>query len=120
VEARNFVALEDWLNDGVALAGPVARECLFGWYGDNTAARGRWVLSGRVVSPADFIKPSLAMIPMKDRIVPPTSALVLARALPHALIRPLAAGHIGMMTGSRAKTDVYGPLVRWLNRVGRH
>ena len=118
--ARDFVALEDWLNDGVALAGPVARECLFGWYGDNTAARGRWVLSGRVVSPADFIKPSLAMIPMKDRIVPPTSALVLARALPHALIRPLAAGHIGMMTGSRAKTDVYGPLVRWLNRVGRH
>ena len=25
----NFVALEDWLNDGVPLAGPVARECLF-------------------------------------------------------------------------------------------
>ena len=27
----NFVALEDRLNDGVPLAGPVARECLFDW-----------------------------------------------------------------------------------------
>src|SRR5690606_469259 len=27
---RRFVAMEDWLNDGVALAGPVARECLLG------------------------------------------------------------------------------------------
>ena len=31
--AQNFVALEDWLNDGVPLTGPVARECLEGWYG---------------------------------------------------------------------------------------
>src|SRR6185312_6318037 len=40
--ARRFVALEDWANDGVTLAGPVARECLFGWYGENTPAAGRW------------------------------------------------------------------------------
>ena len=38
--ARLFVALEDWLNDGVPLAAPVARECLAGWYGENTPARG--------------------------------------------------------------------------------
>src|SRR5579875_1773367 len=31
--AQLFVALEDWLNDGVPLAAPVARETLFGWYG---------------------------------------------------------------------------------------
>jgi len=119
-KARDFVALEDWLNDGVALAGPVARECLFGWYAQNSAARGEWLLAGRAVSPADFIKPSLAMIPMKDRIVPPASAMALAQALPNVLIRPLAAGHIGMMTGGRAKTDIYGYLVRWLKRVTRN
>ncbi|MDG2286014.1 MAG: alpha/beta fold hydrolase, partial [Alphaproteobacteria bacterium] len=33
VEADAFVALEDWINDGVPLAAPVAREALFGWYG---------------------------------------------------------------------------------------
>ena len=29
-QAAKFVALEDWLNDGVGLAAPVARECLQG------------------------------------------------------------------------------------------
>jgi len=119
-KARDFVALEDWLNDGVPLAGPVARDCLFGWYGANQPAKGEWILAGHKVSPQDFIKPSLAMIPMKDRIVPPASAMALAQALPHVLIRPLAAGHIGMMTAGRAKTDIYGPLVRWLKRVTRN
>jgi len=39
--AEDFVALEDWLNDGIPLAGPIARDCLFGWYGANTPVRGR-------------------------------------------------------------------------------
>lgn len=118
-KARDFVALEDWLNDGVPLAGPVARECLFGWYGADSAAKGQWLLAGKPVRPQDFIKPSLAMVPMKDRIVPPASAMALAEALPQVTIRPLAAGHIGMMTSGRAKTDVYGPFVRWLKRYTR-
>ena len=35
--AREFVLLEDWINGGAPLAGPVARECLVGWYGDRKA-----------------------------------------------------------------------------------
>ena len=49
--ARLFVALEDWLNDGVPLAAPVARECLGGWYGENTPARGEWRIAGLAVDP---------------------------------------------------------------------
>ncbi|HER26371.1 MAG TPA: alpha/beta fold hydrolase, partial [Rhodospirillales bacterium] len=40
--ARQFTALEDWVNDGVPLAGPVARQCLNGWYIENTPGRGQW------------------------------------------------------------------------------
>ncbi|MCY4480523.1 MAG: alpha/beta fold hydrolase, partial [Rhodospirillales bacterium] len=36
--ARNFVALEDWLNDAVPLTGPVAPACLEDWYGANAPA----------------------------------------------------------------------------------
>lgn len=116
-KARDFVALEDWLNDGVPLVGKVAQECLFGWYVDNDTAKGRWALGGDPVRPQSFIKPSLALIPAKDRIVPPASAMALAQALPKARIRVIEAGHIGMMTAGRAKTEVYGPLLRWLRRV---
>ncbi|MHA1567719.1 MAG: alpha/beta fold hydrolase, partial [Alphaproteobacteria bacterium] len=46
-KARAFVALEDWLNDGVGLAGPVAHECLGGWYGENITGRGQWQVGGQ-------------------------------------------------------------------------
>jgi polyhydroxyalkanoate synthase len=116
-KARDFVAMEDWLNDGVPLAGPAAKECLFGWYVDNSAARGTWSLGGTPMRPEKFIKPALAMVPAKDRIVPPASALSLAEALPQARIRMVASGHIGMVTGRRAKSDVYSYLTKWLTRI---
>ncbi|WP_371738085.1 alpha/beta fold hydrolase [Magnetospirillum sp. UT-4] len=119
-KARDFVALEDWANDGVALAGPVAHECLFGWYGDNTPARGGWRVAGRVVSPAAIRCPTLAIIPERDRIVPPDSALPLAAAIPGCRLVTVKGGHVGMLLSSRAKTEVYGPLAKWLVRSALH
>ena len=108
--------MEDWANDGVALAGPVARECLFDWYGDNTPAMGRWRIAGRAVMPEEVAARTLLMVPRRDRIVPPSSALPLAERLPRAKVMMLSGGHVGMLTGPRAKTDVYRPLMRWLQR----
>ena len=118
--ARDFVALEDWANDGVPLAGPVARECLFGWYGDNDPALGRWLIKDRPVFPEEVTVPTLLLIPHRDRIVPPTSALPLAERIPGAKLMMLSGGHVGMLTGPRAKTEVYGPLVRWMQRRCRN
>jgi polyhydroxyalkanoate synthase subunit PhaC len=114
--ARDFVALEDWANDGVPLAGPVARECLFGWYGENDPVEGRWCIEGRPVNPECVTVPTLVMIPQRDRIVPPASALPLWERIPSAKLMRLSGGHVGMLTGPRAKTEVYGPLMRWLHR----
>ncbi|WP_255448527.1 alpha/beta fold hydrolase [Telmatospirillum sp. J64-1] len=117
--AEIFVAVEDWLNDGVPLAAEVAKECLFGWYGRNEPARGEWRIGGMVVEPEALDLPTLVMVPRRDRIVPPASALPLARKISRIRCRTLATGHIGMIAGARAKTDVYGPLSLWLKeRVG--
>ncbi|MCH9053184.1 MAG: 30S ribosomal protein S11 [Proteobacteria bacterium] len=113
-KARHFVVLEDWLNDGVPLAGPVAHECLVGWYVENRPARGAWRIAGRPVLPAEVRAPCLVMIPGRDHIVPPASAAPLADALPRAERRVVGAGHIGMVAGGRAATILYGPLARWL------
>src|SRR5579862_280405 len=87
--ANQFVALEDWLNDGVPMAANVARECLAGWYGENRTGRGRWRIAGHLVDPTRLALPALAVIPHQDRIVPPGSALALAKALPNAeILRP--------------------------------
>jgi polyhydroxyalkanoate synthase len=110
---RHFVATEDWLNDGVPLAGPVARECLFGWYGNNTPASGTWRVAGRAVDPARFAGRTLLVVPEHDRIVPPESALALADALPDATLCQPPLGHIGMMVGGRAKQLVWQKLAAW-------
>ncbi len=114
-KAEAFVALEDWLNDGVPLSAPVARECLAGWYGENTPARGAWRVDGRRVDPARLDLPCLCLIPSQDRIVPPASARALAEAIPGAESLTPAAGHIGMVVGSRARAAAWKPLSNWLN-----
>lgn len=114
--ARAFVALEDWANDGVPLAGPTARDCLFGWYAANDPAAGRWRVGGRPVRPAEVAAPTLVVVPERDRIVPPESARPLAAAIPGARMLTVKGGHVGMLLSPRAKTDVYGPLANWLVR----
>ncbi|MGH7000555.1 MAG: alpha/beta fold hydrolase, partial [Stellaceae bacterium] len=115
-EERDFVALEDWINDGVALALPVARDCLTGWYGANTPARGQWRVAGTAIAPARLALPSLVIVPAQDRIVPPASAAALAAALPAAERMTPPLGHIGMMVAREAPNAVWRPLAQWLLR----
>ncbi|WP_421991166.1 alpha/beta fold hydrolase [Roseococcus sp.] len=112
--ARRFVALEDWLNDGIPLAAPVARETLGGWYGANTPARGEWTVAGLPVLPGDWRKPAFIAVPARDRIVPPGSALPLAAAIPGAVTHIAPSGHIGMVAGQGAEAALWRPLGDWL------
>ena len=112
--AADFVALEDWLNDGVALTAGVARDCLFGWYGENRPARGAWRVAGAAVTPQALRVPALVALPGRDRIVPPASAAALADALPSAERLTPPAGHIGMIVGGTARKTLWRPLAAWL------
>lgn len=116
-EARAFVVLEDWLNDGVPLAAPVARECLMGWYGENDPARGNWLVAGGPVDPRRLDCSTLVIVPARDRIVPPASAQALAAAIPGSQVLTPPLGHIGMVVGSQAQASVWQPLADWLARA---
>jgi polyhydroxyalkanoate synthase subunit PhaC len=109
--------LEDWLNDGVALAAPVAREALGGWYGANTPARRAWRIAGQVVEPRGITVPGFLAIPARDRIVPPATALALADSMPAALVHHAAAGHVGMVAGGGAEAHLWRPLVAWIRAL---
>ena len=113
--AERFVALEDWVNDGVPLAAPVARETLAGWYGGNSPARGAWRVAGEVVAPALLRMPCFVAVPDRDRIVPPEGALALADVIPGAVLHRPRAGHIGMAAGPRAERELWAPLLGWLH-----
>ena len=115
--ARLFVALEDWLNDGIPLAAPVARECLAGWSGENTPARGAWRIAGHTIDPSVIERPAFVAIPARDRIVPPGSSAVLAEQIKGAVVHRPAAGHIGMAAGGNAERALWQPLRDWLRTL---
>jgi polyhydroxyalkanoate synthase subunit PhaC len=113
-EARSFVALEDWLNDGVPLAPAVARECARSWYRENEPGRGLWRVAGESVEPKRLLRPSLLVVPGGDRIVPPASAEPLAAELGAATVLRPPLGHVGMMAAARAPAILWTPITQWL------
>ena len=116
-EAMLFVALEDWLNDGINMASEIARTCLFEWYGENSPAAGAWKVAGTDIDPAHINKPTLGVLPANDRIVPPASAAALVNAISGAdRLDPLT-GHIGMMVGGEACTEVWKPVADWIEAL---
>jgi len=108
------VLLEDWLQDGVPLAKNVATECIRDWYGGNLTAKTEWRVKGQIIDPRALTMPAYVVVPGRDRIVPPESALPLAKLLPHAALHEPMTGHIGMMASSKAPQQVWAPWLHWL------
>lgn len=124
-ERQHFLALEDWLADGVPLSAPVARETLCGWYLENTPPRGEWRLplpsahgtqepEGLAIDPTRLSCPLLIVTPQRDRIVPPLSALALGAGVPQVSLLQPRTGHIGMVAGRKAEVEMWQGVARWL------
>jgi polyhydroxyalkanoate synthase len=116
--ARLFVALEDWLADGVPMPVGAAKELLLGWQIGNAPATGRWRFLGETVDPARVTAPALLFCGASDSIAPPPLALPLAGVLPRAETVVARTGHVGMIVGSAARAEVWRPLAAFLDARG--
>ena len=112
-----FVAVEDWLNDGIDLPGEIARTCVVDWYTDNLPGQKRWLVAGTCIDPRRLKMPSLVIASASDRLVPQESSTALADILPKASVLSPAIGHIGMMSGKRALKDVWEPVLNWIHKT---
>lgn len=111
---RRFVLTEDWLNSGVALSLPVAKECMNAWYKENQTGKLKWRVAGIDVDPRKLNLPTYLLIPKRDRIVPPESALPLQNLISNTTVHEPDMGHIGVMAGDAAAQKVWSPLVAWI------
>jgi polyhydroxyalkanoate synthase len=109
-EARTFVMLEDWANDGPPLSEAAAREMFEGLFRDDLTGTGRWQVGGAAIDPESLAVPLLNIVSTTDRIVPAASAVRAGERL------DLALGHVGMVVGSRAREMLWEPLAAWLSR----
>lgn len=113
-DARAFVALEDWANQGAAIAGPAGRQLVEAFYRDDEPGTGRWRLAGCPVDPGRLAMPGLVMVSTPDRIVPRAAASPLASTLRQGYSLAIPSGHVGMVAGGQARQNVWVPLARWL------
>lgn len=114
-EAHKFVAIEDWLADGVPMTTGAAQDLLVNWNTNNATASGDWMLFDQPVVLEKFTKPALITCGKRDSIVPMTVSTPLATALPNSRILSPDAGHIGMIIGKTAPTDVWVPISRFFH-----
>ncbi|HEU0098918.1 MAG TPA: alpha/beta hydrolase [Allosphingosinicella sp.] len=105
-EARAFVTLEDWANDGPPLPHEAARELFEDFFAGDVTGRGEWRLADPVELPCPFVD----IVSTSDRIVPAASATGAGERL------ELAQGHVGMVVGGRAREVLWEPLAAWLSR----
>lgn len=107
-EARTFVTLEDWANDGPPVGEAAARELFEGFFCDDLPGSGNWEAGGKKIDPNNLPCPIFNVVSTTDRIVPNASAIRAGERL------DLQQGHVGMVVGSRARESLWEPLDAWL------
>lgn len=107
LEARTFVTMEDWANDGPPLSFAAASELFESFFADDRPGTGGWI-----ADPAALACPLLNIVSTTDRIVPAITAPLAGERL------ELAHGHVGMVVGSNAREALWAPLAAWLSRHG--
>lgn len=113
--ARRFVAVEDWLNDGIGMPLPVTLECFTEWLIDNALLHGTWDIGGQTLDVGAIRAPVMVVAGAKDAVVPPASALPLVQAISAAQVLEPPTGHLGVVLGEKADHDVWMPVRDFLS-----
>ncbi|PZP55754.1 MAG: hypothetical protein DI586_05880 [Micavibrio aeruginosavorus] len=113
-DAELFVAVEDWVNGGSDLPTSIVHHTVGGWYVDNKPVKGEWEVAGKIISPENIAKPAFIIVPGRDKIVPPASARPLGKKIKKVKMIEPDCGHISMMVGRNAETEVWIPMRNWI------
>ena len=113
-EKMHFLAVEQWVNDGVPLANKVAEECFVDWPQGNILAKHQWKIGRRWIEPSQITCPTLAVIPTKDSIVPKGCATPLTKLIKKCDVILPECGHVSMVVGKNARQQMWEPVANWL------
>ena len=105
-EARRFIELEDWANQGEPLPCAAAAELIEELFGADRPGKGCWTIAGRTITDRLAV-PTLHFTAATDRIAPAITA-------PHGETIEIASGHVGMIVGS-ARAQLHAGLKVFLD-----
>ena len=107
-QARSFVALEDWANEGAPLTFGAGRQLFDDFLVADLPGRGKWEVGGQIVRPEAIDAPIMSFVSTSDRIVPAATSTRIGAQTQVSL------GHVGMIVGARARPALWQPLADWL------
>jgi polyhydroxyalkanoate synthase len=115
-DVAGWQAMYRWVNEGVPFASAAYRQWITEFYQDNKLVRGLLEIDGRRVDLKQIECPVLNVAASADQIAPrPTTRAILG------LVRTkdtqeilLKGGHVGIVVGRTAKTDLWPKVTDWL------
>jgi polyhydroxyalkanoate synthase subunit PhaC len=110
-EGANYVAVEDWANDGPPMPFAAGRQLMADLMTHNMSGAGNWHVGGQRVDPAAIAVPVLNILSTTDRITPAASAWKGGERV------ALDEGHVGMVVGRRAPGSLWNHIASWLSQL---
>lgn len=112
----DFLHMETWLNDNIAVPGEVYREFAKYLFQQNLLTQNKFPVGKHIVNLKNITCPLLNLMATKDDLVPcsqsePLNDLVSSKD--KRLIK-FEAGHIGLAVGGRAQKELWPEATRWI------
>jgi polyhydroxyalkanoate synthase len=104
-DARRFIELEEWANEGEPLPYPAAKELVEDLFAKDLPGSHGWKLGGQSASD-DLAVPTLHLTAERDLIAPPQTAA-------SGEVVAIPSGHVGMIVGS-ARAQLHEQLKAFL------
>ncbi len=113
---ENFARMEQWIWDGVDVAGEAYRQFINDVYKDNQLIEGEFDLAGEPVELADIEMPVLQIVGEYDHIVPPASSKPFNEKISSDDERVIEfpVGHIGISVSSKSHEILWPEVTDWL------
>lgn len=111
--------LNAWLNDGIDVSMPLAKQTVCEWLGKNAPENGKWYVGESPASPRGMRFPLFICAGKRDAVVPLSASLPAAKACGNAQLHLYPGGHVGMMTGGKIAERCRRRLNEWMRDVVR-
>lgn len=108
--------MEQWASDNVPFPAEVYRQYIRDTYQTNAFCRGEMMVGGERLDLSQISAPVLAVVALRDQIVPVSSARAIERLLPDGQVTTLtlSTGHLGLSTSGKAASLFWPKMYAWL------
>ena len=116
IESDTWLALTQWMSDGVPFPGEAFRQWIGDFYQHNKLVKGEIKLRGRTVDLANVTCSLLSIAGTRDYICPVAQAEAIMRlsSSQDKEFLVLEAGHVDLLTSSEAQQGLWSKIRSWL------